>query len=110
MHRMPLWGTITTALVFTLPVSADDEKASGTIMSYECGDNCYLTIKSKDGKEITALCVADGCAAWNEQAAMPEELIGQSVSVTIGTGQQYDGGGNLMGDFPAFTEVSVAKK
>ena len=67
------------------------KNASGTIVSYECGDNCYLTIKTKAGKEITALRAADGCQAWNEQAEIPKNLIGRSVKVTIGTGKQFEG-------------------
>ena len=104
------WGTIAAAVLAALPAAAAGRKVAGTIKSYECGDNCYLTIKSKSGKEITALCAAVGCTAWNEQAAMPEKFIGRQVQVTIGVGKQYDGAGNLMGDFPAFTRVVVAKK
>lgn len=87
------------------PSSAADQKASGTIKGYECGDNCYLTITTKGSEELTGLCVADACSGWNADAAMPAEFIGKRVEVTIGTGQQVDADGNLMGDFPAFTEI-----
>ncbi len=110
MHRTLRWAMIAVALVSAQPASSADTKAAGTIKSYECGDNCYLTIKTKVGKEITALCAAAGCAAWNDQASMPEGFIGRKVTVTIGTGKQYDGSGNFMGDFPAFTKVAVEKK
>jgi hypothetical protein len=103
-------GIVAAVLVSALPSAAADKKASGVIKSYECGDNCYLTIKTKAGKEITALCAADGCAAWNERAEMPDKFIGWRVTVTIGSGKQYDGSGNFMGDFPAFTKVVVGKK
>lgn len=104
------WGMIALALAAALPAAGADRKASGTIKSYECGDNCYLTIKTGLGKEITALCAADGCAAWNERAGMPKKFIGRKVTVVIGVGQQFDGSGNLMGDFPAFTKVVVARR
>ena len=103
-------GIVAAAIVCALPAAAADRKAAGRIVSYECGDNCYLTIKTNSGREVTALCAAKGCAAWNEQAEMPRKFIGRRVEVTIGVGKQYDGSGNLMGDFPAFTKVAVGKK
>jgi uncharacterized low-complexity protein len=57
---------IAAIIASAFPAAAADKKASGTIKSYECGDNCCLTIKTKAGKEITALCTAAGCAAWND--------------------------------------------
>jgi hypothetical protein len=110
MRRLLTWAMIAAAIMLALPVAAADKKAAGTIKGYECGDNCYLTIKTNGGKVITALCAAKACDPWNEQAAIPEKLIGRSVKVTIGTGQQYDGSGNAMGEFPAFTKVAVGKK
>jgi hypothetical protein len=100
---------ILAALIAASPAMPAPKTTSGVITAYECGDNCYLTIKTKAGKTITALCAAAGCRAWNEQAAMPKKLIGRSVNVTIGTGQQFDGSGNPMGDFPAFTKVVMGK-
>jgi hypothetical protein len=104
------FGIIAAIFVSAATAEGAGKKVAGTIKSYECGDNCYLTIKSKSGREITALCAAAGCAAWNEQAAIPPKFIGRRVTVTIGTGKQYDGSGNFMGDFPAFTKVVVARK
>lgn len=98
------------ALTAASPALSAPKKASGVIVSYECGDNCYLTIKTKAGKEITALCAAAGCRAWNEQAEMPQSLVGISVRVTLGTGIQLDGSGNEMGKFPAFTRVIVGQR
>ena len=106
--RNSIFGVaIFASLISVLPASAAPEEASGTIVSYECGDNCYLTIMTKDGEEITALCAAVGCRVWNDEAAMPEELIDRGVTVTMGTGQQFDGSGNNMGDFSAFTSLVV---
>jgi hypothetical protein len=102
--------TIFAAFIAISPATAAPKSVRGTIIGYECGDNCYLTIKTKTGKEITALCAADGCQAWNEQASIPEKLIGRSVKVTIGVGQQVDGAGKEMGEFPAFTKVIAGKK
>jgi hypothetical protein len=104
------WGLVAAAIVSSLPAAAAGKKAAGIITNFECGDNCYLTIKTEGGREITALCAARNCAAWNEQAEMPEKFMGRQVQVTIGVGEQYDGAGNLMGDFPAFTRMVVGKK
>lgn len=85
--------------------SAAPKSVTGTIRTYECGDNCYLTIRTKARKDIMGLCVAKACRPWNERTAIPKRLVGKAVRVTIGRGQQYDGSGNVMGDFPAFTKI-----
>ena len=109
MFNVIKWGIVAATFVCALPASAADRKAAGRIVSYECGDNCYLPIKTSGGREVTALCAAKGCAAWNEQAEMPKRYTGRRVQVSIGVGKQYDGSGNLMGDFPAFTKMVVGK-
>ncbi len=45
------------------PVAAE---VSGAIKSYECGDNCYLTITTEAGEEFTGLCAAEACQPWND--------------------------------------------
>ncbi len=96
-----------TALISASPALAEEKAETGIIKAYECGDNCYLTITTNKGEELTALCAADACGAWNEQAELPAGLIGKKVEVLVGTGKQYDGAGNEMGDFPSFSKVTV---
>jgi hypothetical protein len=36
---------------------------------------------------------------------MPEDMIGKKIEVTVGTGKQYDGDGNDMGEFASFTKL-----
>ncbi len=109
-HRLILTVFLLAPFTLATPTAAADKNATGTIKAFECGDNCYLTIRTKTGSDITALCVAKACLPWNELAAIPQKLIGRHVRVTIGTGQQYDGSGNLMGEFPSFKHVTVLKK
>ena len=55
------------------PADARSEKErliKGKIDSYECGDNCYLTIIDKSQKKITGLCVARECTAWNYETKL----------------------------------------
>lgn len=86
------------------PVSAGDVVV-GQIGSYECGDNCYLTITSIEGTDLTALCVAEQCADWNMEAFMPEDRVGLSVVATVGLADQVDGSGTVMGQWLAFTTI-----
>jgi hypothetical protein len=88
--------------------SATETEAKGKIVRFECGDNCYLVIQPEGTEELTGLCVADACTPWNEIAEMPAELIGKAVEVTIGTGIQYDGSGNEMGETTSFTKIVVS--
>ena len=78
---------------------------TGVIVRYECGDNCYLTIRADDSMEHTALCAAPECELWNEQAQMPKNFLGKPVQVTIEIGAQYDGEGNIVGHMDAFTKI-----
>jgi len=111
----PLLDTARTGLVLAALLGAAivavvrDEQQTGTIAGFECGDNCYLTIKTSGGGELTGLCVAEACEPWLVEAAMPAELVGKPVSVTVGVGQQLDNEGNVMGDFPSFTTVVVGE-
>ena len=79
----------------------------GTISKFECGDNCYLTIADKSGKERTGLCLAPLCKAWIVNSKMPSKYRGKSVRVTLGKGKQYDDGGNVMGTMDAFTKIEM---
>jgi len=85
----------------------DDQFLGGTILGYECGDNCYLTILTDAGEELTGLCVADTCQPWNDVVALPPELLGARVETVVGTGSQFDAAGNDMGPFPAFLEINL---
>lgn len=81
----------------------------GVIASYECGDNCYLTITDKQGVPHSGLCSAPLCDAWNEVAEMPAKFKNKKVKATVGTGTQYDGGGNVMGEMDAFETLTLLK-
>jgi len=82
----------------------------GTISGYRCGDNCYLTIVDKNGKEHTGLCVASPlCDKWNEEVMMPNSFKGKKVRVSIGKGIQLDGDGNEIGTMDAFTTIQLSK-
>ena len=85
------------------------ETVSGAIKGYECGDNCYLTIERKGGDDLTGLCSAIECDPWNEEVAIPEDMIGRKVTVTVEMGQQTDAEGNVMGEFPSFTKIAFDK-
>ena len=94
-----------TLLLAAAPSAAAD-RVAGEIAAFECGDNCYLTIVSDDGTDLTGLCVAPECEPWNLEVAIPDDLIGASVLVTVGTADQTDGAGTVMGSFVAFYEVA----
>jgi hypothetical protein len=91
-------------LLTAVPAQAGDLLA-GEIGSFECGDNCYLTIVSDAGTDLTGLCAAEACEAWNAEVMMPEDQIGHTVLVTVGTADQVDGEGTVMGSFVAFTNI-----
>lgn len=105
MSRLLALSAVAATLMAVAPVLACDETTVATIKSFECGDNCYLTITGSDNVEVTGLCLAEVCNAWNEQAAMPDDLIGRVIEVKTGVGKQYDGSGNLMGDFPSIEKI-----
>lgn len=79
----------------------------GTIVGYECGDNCYLTIKDAQGEEHTGLCTAPLCDSWNEATTMPDSFKGKRVKVVVGIGEQFDAGGNKMGTMDSFDSIEL---
>ena len=95
-----------SALLAPLPAMAGPRRISAKIVGFECGDNCYLTVKPSRGAEITGLCVAPQCQPWNEATKLPRRVIGARVIVTLGTGRQLDAEGNDMGPFPSITAIS----
>lgn len=83
---------------------------TGTINDFESADNFYLTIVDPQGKRHTALCLADLCEEF--MMAADENLggyKGKKVRVTLGTGQQVDGSGQIMGAMEAFTQIELLK-
>ena len=80
----------------------------GTIRKFECGDNCYLTIKTAKAEE-TGLCEAKACAPWFEKQKMPRSMIGKKVKVTTATGVQRDASGKAMGKMTSFKTLDFVK-
>ena len=84
-------------------------EVTGVIAAFDCGDNCYLTIKKADGEDVYALCHAPQCAPWVEEQAIPKQMIGRKVTATMGKGKQTDGAGTVMGETEAFTKLKFGK-
>lgn len=105
-----------TSLCFLSPAHADEKKTApktlvGTITKFECGDNCYLTITDKKGKEHNALC-SDNSICEKLMTAADDKLggyKGKKVKVTVSTGQQVDGNGTVMGTMEAFIKIELIK-
>lgn len=86
---------------------AQSAPLQGRIKSFECGDNCYLTVVDARGREVTGLCVARACRPWNERTQIPRSLIGKTVQYTTGVGVQRDGAGNVMGRMTSFRTIEI---
>ena len=82
---------------------------TGRIVSYDCGDNCYLTIKDSKGKEHSGLCSAAVCQKWNEAVEMPERYKGDMVRIQVGTDWRYDDGGNRRDKMDSFQKIDFFK-
>ncbi len=86
-----------------------DASLDGRIQRFDCGDNCWLTIKDAKGAEHSALCASDICRPWAEHQAMPAQFVGVKVSVRVRKSKAVDGEGNVMGDADEFYKVTVVK-
>ena len=80
----------------------------GAIRKFECGDNCYLTIKTAKAEEI-GLCEAKACAPWVEKQGMPRSMIGKKVKITTATGVQRDASGKARGKMTSFKTLEFVK-
>ncbi|HPQ96675.1 MAG: hypothetical protein KDI44_09655 [Thiothrix sp.] len=103
-----LKATYQTRLVELIDrVASPDRLLNGRIKSFECGDNCYLTVTDDADKDHVGLCTAEMCGPWNEETRMPEDMAGKPVEITIRVGVQIDGDGNVMDEMDAFDEIKV---
>ena len=75
------------------------------IVSYECGDNCYLAVRDAQGSIQTGLCTARACDLWNQAASMPSSFVGKKVTIQVGNGQRVDGAGEFVDEIDAFEEI-----
>lgn len=81
---------------------------TGVIVKFECGDNCYLTIRTKTGEE-TGLCEAKACIPWFENQKMPKAFIGKRVKAATGIGKQFDGNYDVVGHTLSFKTLTFVK-
>lgn len=79
----------------------------GTITSYDCGDNCYLTITDLQGQEQTGLCGASICKLWGENESSFSRYQGKKVRITVDKGEQINGEGDVMGEMDAFVKIEA---
>jgi hypothetical protein len=101
---------LVAAFVAAHAASAKDapKTLTGVITKFECGDNCYLTIRTATGEE-TGLCEAKQCVPWFENQAMPKKFIGKRVTVTTGIGKQFDGNYDVVGHTTSFKTMTFGK-
>lgn len=111
MKTLSVCTVICATLALPLPAgsAAGGLVVEGQIVSYECGDNCYLTIRTDYGKEIAGLCAAPECDSWNKQSAMPGRFRGKRVSASIAKGTRVDGNLDEVDNFPAFSRLRFGK-
>ncbi len=114
MKTLFILVSVSTALFLAAPYRIEAQKKVttrtivGTITRYECGDNCYLIVTDRKGKEHTGLCTASPlCTRWNAETEMPPNYVGKSVIITVGKGARYDGSGSFVDKFDAFTKIQL---
>ncbi len=112
MKTLFILAGVMVILFLAAPNKAEAQKRTavktlvGTISGFDCGDNCYLTITDKNGKEHVGLCMARPlCTKWNAATAMPDSYKGKRVRVTIGKGKQYNDAGQVMSTMDAFMRI-----
>jgi len=100
---------VSIAFCAVIPPVLAEKPLIATIVSYECGDNCYLTVSDEQGTERVGLCAAPLCDKWNQATEMPTKFVGKKISFVIGSGQQFDASGALMGEMEAFMQIKLLK-
>ncbi len=112
MKNLFIFASVMIVLFMAAPNEVDAQKRTavktlvGTISGFECGDNCYLTITDKNGKEHVVLCMARPlCTKWNAATEMPDSYKEKRVTFTVGKGKQYNDAGQVMGTMDSFTTL-----
>jgi len=110
LNPVPRLLLLSLLALSAVATGATETRREGTIQSFECGDNCYLTLRTRAGEELTGLCnAADPCNGWFEMQAMPDAYRGEPVQVTVGIGVQRDAEGTVMGEMTAFDSISFTR-
>ena len=104
-----LTGAVILNAASTPAVAATNLTLEGKIVGFQCGDNCYLTIKTVNGREESGLCVAKECAKWNDTTEMPKSFIGKRVRIKVGVGVQLNGNGDAEGHMISFDSIHFIK-
>ncbi|WP_295441306.1 hypothetical protein [uncultured Thiodictyon sp.] len=105
MRTLALFAVLASS--YAGAVNAKPTIIEGVISGFECGDNCYLTVRTANGQERAGLCSAPQCQKWNEKTSMPAKFKGRQVRITVNTGKQYDNEGNVAGEMDAFSQIEL---
>lgn len=95
LAALALAASLLPAFAQSAPQAANAPRVTGKILSFECGDNCWLVVQWGGERELSLLCLAAECKPWNEAAQMPKRLIGRKVAVTLGVGTALNGEGEI---------------
>ena len=77
------------------------------IQSFECQDNCYLTVVDDDNVNSTYLCQVDLCSSWAESELSLANIIGRHADIFIASGEQVNSDGDVMGTMEAVHEILI---
>lgn len=109
MKTLLVLASVLAILFLVAPDKVEAQKKTavrtidGTISEYSCGDNCYLTITDKYGRERIGLCNAPLCSIWDDE--LPTGYKGKKVRVKVGKALRYDGSGNVVDKYDAFIKI-----
>lgn len=82
-----------------------------TLVSYTCGDNCYLDYEDPNapGEVAHAICLAANCGEWERAGALPVADRGRVIEANFGTTEQRDNAGTVMdANYTAVLEIRAA--
>ena len=83
--------------------SVKSVSAKGILSSYQCGDNCWLTI-TIENKEKSFLCAAKECTDFDE-ATFKDNYSGKKVQLKISKDDVVDGSGKKQGESESVTSI-----
>ena len=61
------------------------------LVGFECGDNCWLSVKDARGRRESVLCNAPQCERWMSLGTLPKRLVGKRVKMSMRMGKAMSG-------------------
>lgn len=104
------------AMVLAAPAAAQGEPkpapkswtTTARLVGFECGDSCWLSVRTARGRLESILCNAPQCESWMRLGTLPKPLVGKRARMSMRMGKAMSGD-VVMAESPEVVRLVVIK-